>query len=107
MPRLIIVTRRDLAVAVQATQALHAAVQFGIEQPEITEEWSKSSNTVVIVAAADESELVELVVRAADAGLATSEFLEPALDNHCTAVALEPSEEAERLVRRLPLAFGA
>jgi peptidyl-tRNA hydrolase len=107
MNKLIVVTRRDLPLAVQGTQALHAAMQFALDHPAQAEDWAEKSNTVVIVAVADEQELQALCVHALDLVLKIAEFHEPDLGGQLTALAIEPSALGERLAGKLPLAFSA
>lgn len=103
--RLYVITRRDLSPGYQATQATHAALTFAIEHPALTRRWHDDSNYLVVLAAADESELITYLDRAASRGLKTTVFREPDLNDEVTAIVIEPGEEARRLCANLPLAL--
>jgi hypothetical protein len=104
--RLFLITRADLRPGQQAVQAAHALRQYGAEHPESDREWFEGSNTLALLAVPDERALKALVSRAFDRGLKMGVFEEPDLGGQVTAVALEPSSEARRLCRSLPLALG-
>jgi hypothetical protein len=107
------VTRADLPPGTQACQAAHAALDFAVTHPELVADWHSTSNTLVVLAAADELSLTWLVEDACASGFRAVPFYEPDLrhpDVGCsdvrgclTAVALEPA--AYRLVSHLPLAL--
>jgi hypothetical protein len=69
--------------------------------PDLTGEWHRTSNTLILLAAPDELALGRLCADAAIAGLRTVRFHEPDLDGALTAAAFEPA--AHRLVSHLPL----
>lgn len=94
-------TRADLPPAVQAVQAAHAALDFALTHPEISRDWHVSSNTLAVLAAADEIALHELLERAA--GIPAVAFHEPDLGGALTAVALGPA--GRKLCRKYPLAL--
>ena len=47
-------------------QSVHAAFAFQHDHPELTADWLKRSNYLVIVAVEDEAALLDLVAKAAD-----------------------------------------
>lgn len=98
-------TRQDLSPGYQAVQSTHAAIQFTQEFPELTKEWYVSSNYLVSLSCKGEKELYELAYRARDGGLSVSMFHEPDIDNQLTAIAIQPSDLTQYLVRRIPLLF--
>lgn len=104
--RLFLVTRADLRPGQQAVQAAHALRQYAAEHPESDREWFEGSNTLALLAVPDERALRALVDRAFDRGVRIGVFAEPDLGGELTAVALEPSPEARRLCRSIPLALG-
>lgn len=104
MDRLYLVTRRDLPAGAQAAQLCHALRQFTEEHPATDREWFTTSNTIVLLAVADERELAALRDRAIDRDLRSAAFREPDLADALTAIALEP--RAARLCRDVPLAFA-
>ena len=103
VPRLYLVTRSDLPPATQACQLAHAAFDFAVLQPDVVQDWHASSNTLVLLAVADEPALAELYVDAKARGLRAIRFHEPDLGDALTAIALEPA--ARKLLTRLPLAL--
>ena len=102
--KLTIVTRKDLTPGYQATQAIHAAVQFVFEHPEIAKEWYKDPYLAVL-STQDENSLKNLIKKAKERGIKVSVFREPDIDNEITAIALEPSDATRRLTSSLPLAL--
>lgn len=100
-----IVTRRDLSPGFQACQASHAAFTFSVENPDLVQKWHTESNFLVIVTVEDEDALRSLLDEATERGILSTSFIEPDLDNEMTAIVLEPSLEARRLVANLPLAL--
>ena len=99
------VTRDDISLGYQAVQSIHAAIQFTQEHPEITKEWYTSSNYLVSLSVKDEKELQKLAHRARDMGLEVSMFHEPDIGNQLTAIAIQPSEATQWLIKRIPLLF--
>lgn len=99
------VTRGDLSPAIQACQAIHAALEFAVAHPHRVLDWYRATNVVVLLAAPDELALGWLCDDAEAAGLLVVRFHEPDLDGSLTAAALEPG--ADRLVSHLPLALGS
>jgi peptidyl-tRNA hydrolase len=105
--RLYIITRSDLEPGYQAAQAVHAAIQFQIEHPEIQRDWFEKSNTVALLAISDETKLTALMRKAESIGVRVAAFREPDLGNQLTSIALEPTDYARRLCSGLPLTLGA
>ena len=101
--RLYLVTRADLSPGQQAVQAAHALRAFVATHPEADAHWFRTSNTLVLLAVADEQALGELAARAGDRGIPCAPFREPDQANELTAIAL--GHEARRLCARLPLAL--
>lgn len=99
------ITRRDLSSGDQATQASHAAFAFAIEHPEITREWYKYSQYLILLSVEDEISLLDLRDEARRRALKFSLFHEPDLDDSMTAIVIEPSQEARRLCSNFPLAL--
>ncbi len=89
----------------QATQSAHAALQFSVAFPDLTRKWHDESNYLVVLACADEAELLSLAERAAERMLCYTVFREPDIGNEITAIVIEPGDETSRLLSNLPLAL--
>lgn len=103
--KLYVITRKDLLNGQQAVQAIHAAIEFCLEKPEIAKCWHDDSNYIAFLAAENEKELNELITKASSLGIEVSVFREPDLDNATTAIVLEPGVKSKVLCRNLSLAF--
>lgn len=103
MLKLFIVVRADLDPGLQMAQAVHAAVQWVIEDPDLSSVWHKKSNNVVVKHVADEAALLELAAKAEARGCVVEAFKEPDLADATTAVAFVGTG-ANALLRELPLA---
>jgi hypothetical protein len=93
------VTRADLPPAVQAVQAVHAALEFAAAHRDLRP-WAYP---LALLAVPDEAGLFAVLDRGRAAGVACEPFCEPDLAYALTAVALEP--RAARLARHCPLAL--
>jgi len=82
---------------------VHAAFQFAHQHPDMTTEWFRDSQYLVIVSVPDEVALIGLASRALAAGIEVSTWHEPDMADSATAVALEPGDVARRLCSNLPL----
>lgn len=82
---------------------MHAALDLAAAEPDLIDDWRRASNTIVLLAAADELALSWLYVDAVAAGHGMVAVHEPDLDGSLTAVALGPP--AYRLVAHLSLAL--
>lgn len=87
----------------QATQAVHAALTFAVEHPHLAAAWHDSSNYLIVLGAADEAELVQLVGRARQSLLNVTEFHEEDLEDQLTGIVIEAGPVASRLCSSLPL----
>jgi peptidyl-tRNA hydrolase len=104
MLKLFIVVRADLDPGLQMAQAVHAAVQWVIEGPDLSSIWHRKSNNVVVKHVPDEAALLALADKAEDRRCVVERFQEPDLANAVTAVAIVGTG-ANALLRELPLAF--
>lgn len=110
--KLYLVTRADLRHGTQAAQLVHGMATFARDYPSTFEDWERTSNTVVCLAAADEDSLNELLTRAhrlseaSENGLAIAHFCEPdfSTGEELTCVVLEPIASFQELCLGLPLA---
>lgn len=102
MQKLFIVVRADLPLGLQMAQAIHAAVQYVLEDShELVRDWYTSSNNVIVKHVASEAELSALVH--ARGGISAQVFSEPDLAGAWTAAAFM-GEGANAYLRELPLA---
>lgn len=99
--------RDDIPPGLQIAQAVHAAFAFQHDHPQITADWLKVSNYLVIVSVPDEGALLDLITAASHRGVLRTAVREPDLENGVTAVALAPGTLAGRLCANLPLALRA
>lgn len=76
-----------------------------MKHPEITEVWHTESNFLVILTVEDEDALLDLMDHVRERQIKHVVFIEPDLNHEHTAIALEPSLDAEKLVANLPLAL--
>ena len=89
----------------RAVQSTHAAINFIFEHPGRAGPWWKESNYLVQLEVNNEDELKALIQKLDRHQLCYSAFREPDIGNQITAVAIEPSEITQKLVRKLPLLF--
>jgi peptidyl-tRNA hydrolase len=97
--------RGDLTPGQQLAQSVHAAFEFAVDYPTLTEVWRRHSNYLVVVAVPDEDSLLSLANRAAQAELRHVVVREPDDGDRPQAVVLEPGVTASRLCSQYPLAL--
>lgn len=102
---MIVVTRQDLSPGYQAVQSIHALPEFAKEHPEEYQNWYETSKYIALLSVKDEHHLKNLIRKLNEKGIKYSIFLEPDIDNQVTSVAIEPSEDAHHICKRLPLAL--
>lgn len=102
---MIVVTRRDIPLAYQAVQAAHAAIDFQHGHSIEAKNWHNTSNYLIFLTVANEDELKQLILKAAERYIKITPFREPDINNELTAIAFEPSEATRKLTSSLPL-FG-
>lgn len=86
-------------------QSIHAAIQFGMEYPEVYKVWFQVSNYLGLLSVANEQELYQLIEKAKEHDIKVSIFREPDVDDQITAIALEPGIKTKKLCSNLPLAL--
>jgi hypothetical protein len=99
---LYVITCRDLPSGPQAVQSTHAALNFSMEHPEVTQKWFKVSNYLELRSVDDEQALLNLAQKADQHGLRFSIFREPDLNDRATAIAIEPSDKTRKICKDLP-----
>lgn len=103
--KLYLITRKDLTPGAQAAQLVHGMIEFREQHSDIFHDWYKNSNTIVLLAVDDLSELQSLADTAQEFRINHSRFYEPDLNNELTSVILEPTETAKTLCKTLKLAL--
>ena len=104
-PDLYLVTRRNLSPGQQLVQSSHVAIDFILQYPEIAKEWRTNSNHVAALSVRDEVVLQKLVNKAIELNIKHVVFKEPDIGYVITAVALEPSEEAKKICKKIMPTF--
>jgi hypothetical protein len=79
--------------------------QFVADHPDVDGEWFTKSNYLALLSAADEVELMRLIVKAKDNNLKWSAFREPDVGGAITAIAIEPSRMTAELCKDMQLAL--
>lgn len=100
-----LITRRDLTCGYQAVQPAHALAEFAITHPEKFKNWHEVGKNLIVLSTTNEKQLIKLAESFKKEGLDYVLFREPDIGDHATAIAVEPSEIAYKLVSRLPLAL--
>ena len=100
--KLTVVSRRDLNPGYQATQAIHACVQFIFENPYVAQQWNKDPYLAVL-SVENESELKQLEQKLQKTNLKYSTFRESDIDDQITAICIEPSDETRKVTSSMPL----
>lgn len=85
-------------------QALHAFREYGEYHAESEKNWYRTSNTIAVLNAEDETHLMELRSGAVENGIKFAMFAEPDLGHSITAIAFEPGEKTSQFLVRLPRA---
>lgn len=80
-------TRADLSQGQKASQATHAAIDYQHAFPKLAVDWHRDSNTVVLLKAANESELYETRDQLLSSRIQFVEVYEPDLGHELTALA--------------------
>lgn len=101
--KLIVITRRDLTPGAQAVQSAHAAIDFQHQFPQISQNWNKLSNYLILLSVDNEDSLKHQIQKIIKFNLSHVVFKEPDMDNQITAVCIEPSEKSRKLFSHLPL----
>ena len=96
-------TRRDLSPGYQATQAMHAAIDFVLKYLAESLAWHKHSNYLCNLSVENEEQLFKLLAKAEQKGIKAMPFYEPDLGGELTAITFEPTIEAKKLTSSLPL----
>lgn len=100
---MVTITRRDLLPGQQAVQSAHAAINFIYEHSDRAGPWFYDSNYLVMLSVEDEQDLIKMIHKCNLKGLTITVFREPDLNDAITAIAIEPSEQTQKLVSHLPL----
>lgn len=103
--KLYVVTRRDLSPGAQAVQGMHALVEYSMYHKEAYLEWFRESNHLCFLSVGDEKELDALCGTLFTHDVVHTMFREPDMGMSLTAVAIEATDRASELVKKLKLAL--
>lgn len=98
IPKLYVVTRKDLSPGAQACQSIHAVCEFNHKHPNEYQEWFTKSNHLALLSVKNEKILNQYVRLAEKFGIHYAIFREPDFDNELTAVAFEATTKARDLL---------
>lgn len=87
-------------------QSAHAATEFALDHPDLTEAWRERSRYMAVLTAQDETELGHLARVAEEESIPITRFYEPDIGDQLTAVAFGPLPRTRQLLSNLPLAGG-
>lgn len=93
-----------MPLGAQMAQAVHGAFLFAHEYANQTLAWHTHSQYLVVLTVENEVELIRLGLAATQQKIRTSHWYEPDMNDELTALVLEPTERASKLVSQLPLA---
>lgn len=91
-----------MSAGYQSVQSTHAIVQFVFEHPEIATIWFKDPYLAQL-SVENEDALKHLIHKLQKNHIKYSIFREPDLGNEITAIAIEPSDKARRILSSCPL----
>lgn len=98
-------TRKDLEEGPRAVQSTHAAINFIFNHPERAGPWWRDSNYLVQLEVENLPKLEELIWNCEQLLIPHEVFREPDLEDAITAIAIAPSDETQKLVKKIPLLF--
>lgn len=91
VPKLYLITRKDLSLGLRTAQLCHAFREYVEQYPEMERLWYTTSNTVVVIDSFHhEQALAAFADKLRSRGVSVAEFREPDLDNALTALAVGP-----------------
>lgn len=97
-------THAELSTGYQIAQISHVTAEFILAQPEISKNWSLTSNSLIALETTNAEHLSQLLEQAKALNIPTVEFREPDMGDEITAIAFAPSEETPALLAGLPCA---
>lgn len=104
---LYVLTRRDMTPGYQGVQSIHAAMEFALRYPDVTETWHGDSNYLCWLSVKNEAVLNSYLLAAWQKQLLAVGFYEPDVNDQLTAIAIQPGQRSALLVKGLPLALKA
>lgn len=99
---LFVVTRQDLSIEAQASQSCHALMRFNCAFPEFGRRLWERSIAIDLRLTVTGYELRKILEAAQKKNIRAAGFQEPRIRMELTAIALEASAAAKRLVGKLP-----
>ena len=103
VPKLTVITRRDLAPGYQAVQASHAAIDYCFQHREIAEHWHINSNYLIFLSTETENDLFFYMEKLRLSGVEFSIFREPDIGNKVTAISFISNEKTKKITSGLSL----
>jgi len=92
-----------MAAGYQSVQAIHSAIKFTFDFPEVTADWYYNSEYIANLSATNQEHLEKLISTAETKGVKVSVFREPDIGNEITSIALEPGDISKKMTSNLPL----
>lgn len=89
----------------QSVQPAHALAEFASTYPDKFKSWHEIGKNLIVLSTTNEKQLIKLSEAFKQENLDFVLFREPDIGDHATAIAVEPSEKAYKLVSSLPLAL--
>lgn len=83
--------------------ATHAGIAFAVEHPIQSNQWERSSNSLVVLSVRDELELFYFQDRFKDQKIAASSFYEPDYDNQLMSIAAILDTQQAKKLKNKPL----
>jgi hypothetical protein len=84
---------------------VHSAVEFIFKYPFLSYLWHKKSNYIASLAVKDENALTELQSALKKQKIRFCAFKEPDIGGQITAIAIEPSTQAQKICSNIPVAL--
>lgn len=97
-------THAGLSTGYQIAQIAHISAEFVLSLPELSQDWAKTSNSLIVLEAKDAEHLSSLLDKAKASDIPTVVFREPDMGDEITAIGFAPSENTRTLLSNLPCA---
>lgn len=105
IPKLYVVTRRDLTWGAQSAQSAHAVAELALTCPTEFKEWHDGSNVIIMLTERDGFRLALLLRVIWEQHIPAVPFYEPDFGGQLTAFAACPNQTLPSMLKDLPLAL--